>query len=267
MNAKKATNNSEINEKEGNTIMADSPKINVFGSKPANAIIVPELPLSVRNNCQSGRWTIGDQEYGSKIAMTILKFSKFFGSLGQTNNTLWGQLWFVAEAGDLPQGVVLVTYIKGRSLSDFNRKVTEVMARGVEPAEGIFVPEFVKHSGSKPDETGVAKPINYYSLKWDWYERGAKFPSTNDPLLKQLDASADKSIERLSHVAVALNDEITQSRLLDLEGTKYMACLDHLPPAEIVRLMALQNNGNGNSGDLLLPSNGNGTQLEAAIIR
>ncbi|HEY9811550.1 MAG TPA: hypothetical protein V6D13_19660 [Halomicronema sp.] len=267
MNVKKATINSEIKEQKGTNIMADLPKINVFGSKPVNAIIVPELPLSVRNNCQSGRWTIGDQEYGSKVAMTILKFSKFFGSLGQTNNTLWGQLWFVAEAGDLPQGVVLVTYIKGRSLSDFNRKVTEVMARGVEPAEGIFVPEFVKHSGSKPDETGVAKPINYYSLKWDWYERGAKFPSTNDPVLKQLDAGADKAMERLSHAAVALNDENTQSRLLDLEGTKYMACLDHLPPTEIVRLMALQNNTNANNTDILLPANSNGNQLEVALLR
>lgn len=230
-------------------------KISVFGCKPANGIIVPELPISTRNNCQAGRWTIGDEEYGSKLAMTILKFSKFFGSLGQTHNTLWGQLWFVAEAGDLPQGVVLVTYIKGRSLSDFNRKVTEVMARGIEPAEGIFVPEFIKHSGQKPDESGVLKPINYYSLSWQWYERGAKFSNVQDPVLKQIDAGADTAWDRLDQVAAALEDPNNQARLHDLEGSKLMVCLDHLPPHEIVRLMAAHSTGEATSEAMLLPPN------------
>jgi hypothetical protein len=256
---------SMTNLQEGTKPMSATPKISVFGSKPDNAVIVPELPINVRNNCQAGRWTIGDQEYGSKVAMTILKFSKFFGSLGQTQNTLWGQLWFVAEAGDLPQGVVMVTYIKGRSLSDFNRKVTEIMARGIEPAEGIFVPDFVKHSGQKPDETGILKPINYYSLKWEWYERSSKFSNTSDAILKQLDAQSDKAWERLDHVAAALEDENNQARLLDLEGTKLMTCLDHLPPHEILRLMAVQIDGNG-AGEMLLPQN-NSNEVEATIIR
>ena len=144
--------------------MSKKATISVFGVKPDNAIIVPELPLTVRNNCQSGKWTIGDNEYGSKVGMTILKFSKFFGSLGQTINTIWGQLWFVAESGELPQNVLMVTYVKGRSLRDFNRLVASVQSQGIEPAEGIFIPEFIKHSGQKPDDSGVIKPINYYSL-------------------------------------------------------------------------------------------------------
>lgn len=215
-------------------------KISVFGSKPANAIIVPEIPISVRNNCQSGRWTMGDQEYGSKVAMTIVKFSKFFGSLGQANNTQWGQVWFVAEAGDLPQGVVMVTYVKGRSLDALNQKVIEIMARGIEPAEGIFAVDFIKHSGSKPDETGAIKPINYYSLKWDWYERGAKFPNTSDPFLKQLDAQADKAWERLDQVAAVLEDENNQARLVDLNGTRYMVNFDNLTSEQKAQLAVLQ---------------------------
>lgn len=262
--ANQTRNKQQTNNKLGTEIMSEHPKLSVFGSKPADAIIVPELPLSVRNNCQSGRWTIGDEEYGSKLAMTILKFSKFFGSLGQTHHTLWGQIWFVAEAGDLPKGVVMCTYIKGRSLSDFNRKITEIMARGVEPAEGIFVPDFVKHSGQKPDETGILKPINYYSLKWEWYERDAKFPNVSDALLKQLDASSDKAWSRLDQVAAALEDENNQARLLDLEGTKLMACLDHLPPHEIVRLMAAHANGNGSS-EMLLPHN-SVSEMEASVV-
>jgi hypothetical protein len=142
--------------------------ISVFGAKPENAILVPEMPIAVRNNCQSGQWAIGDTDYGSKCSMTILKFSKYFGNLGQTENALWGQLWFVAESGDLPRGVVMVTYIKSRSLNDFNRLVTTIQAKGIEPATGIFIPEFSKHTGQKADDSGVVKPINYYSLKWTW---------------------------------------------------------------------------------------------------
>lgn len=194
------------------------PTLSVFGTKPENAIIVPELPIAVRNNCQSGKWTIGDEEYGSKLAMTILKFSKFFGSLGQTSNTLWGQIWFVAEAGELPRDVVMVTYIKGRTLSDFNRLVACVQARGIEPAEGIFVPDFIKHSGQKPDENGVFKPINYYSLKWDWIERS--------------------NWETVEQAAAVLADPQNLSRMIDLDGTREMICLENLKPHEIASLMA-----------------------------
>lgn len=199
---------------------AQQSTLSVFGAKPKDAILVPEMPIAVRNNCQAGQWTIGDTDYGSKCSMTILKFSKFFGSLGQTQNTLWGQIWFVAESGELPKGVVMVTYVKSRGLSDFNRLVASVQARGVEPATGIFVPEFTKHSGQKPDDSGVVKPINYYSLKWSWQER------------------TDWAVVEQS--AAVLSDPSNLSRMMDLEGTRYMICLDNLPPHEAAQLMALQ---------------------------
>jgi hypothetical protein len=192
-------------------------KLSVFGVKPDNAIIVPELPLNVRNNCQSGKWTIGDDEYGSKIEMTILKFSKFFGSLGQTSNTIWGQIWFVAESGEIPKNVVMVTYIKGRSLRDFSRSIASVQSRGIEPAEGIFAPEFIKHSGQRPDETGTIKPINYYSLKWNWVERD------------------DWSM--VEKAAAVLEEPSNQSLMVDLEGTASMICIDNLPPHQVAELM------------------------------
>lgn len=194
------------------------PIFSVFGAKENNTILVPEMPISVRNNCQSGKWIIGDEEYGSKCSMTILKFSKFFGSLGQTQNTLWGQIWFVAESGDLPHGVIMVTYIKSRSLNDFNRLITSIQAQGIEPATGIFIPEFAKHSGQKPDEQGILKPINYYSLKWSWAER--------------------KDWSVIEQAAAVLADNGNLARMIDLEGTRRMACLDHLSPHEIAGLMA-----------------------------
>ncbi len=189
----------------------------VFGSKPSDAILVPEMPLNVRNNCQSGRWVVGDEEYGSKVSMTILKFSKFFGTLGQTSNAIWGQVWFVAESGDLPLGVVLVTYIKSRSLSDFNRLITSIQARGIEPATGIFDPNFIKHSGQKPDDSGVLKPINYYSLKWSWQER--------------------KDNSELEKYAAVLAEKSNHSRMIDMDGTRQMVCLDNLAPDKVRALL------------------------------
>ncbi|WP_293149509.1 hypothetical protein [Okeania sp. SIO2C9] len=208
-------------------------KIYVFGAKPKQALLVPEIPIAVRNNCQSGQWVIGDTDYGSKISMTIIKFSKFFGNLGQTINTLWGQIWFVAESGELPHGVLMVTYIKSRSLNDFNRLIASVQSQGVEPATGIFLPEFVKHSGQKPDENGVVKPINYYSLKWRWQER------------------TDWSI--IHQAAAVLSDETNLSRMIDLEGTRKMVCLDNLSAEETASLMVAHTNNNQNSS--LLGSN------------
>ena len=29
----------------------------VFGAKPKEALLVPEIPIAVRNNCQSGQWS------------------------------------------------------------------------------------------------------------------------------------------------------------------------------------------------------------------
>ncbi|NEP39468.1 MAG: hypothetical protein F6K25_31755 [Okeania sp. SIO2G4] len=201
-------------------------KIYVFGAKPKQALLVPEIPIAVRNNCQSGQWVIGDTDYGSKISMTIIKFSKFFGNLGQTINTLWGQIWFIAESGELPHGVLMVTYIKGRSLNDFNRLIASVQSQGVEPATGIFLPEFIKHSGQKPDENGVVKPINYYSLKWRWQER------------------TDWSI--IQQAAAVLSDENNLSRMIDLEGTIKMVCLDNLSAEETASLMVAHTNSDRN---------------------
>ena len=193
------------------------PTFSVFGAKAANELLVPEIPIAVRNNCQSGQWAIGDTDYGSKCSMTILKFSKFFGALGQAENTFWGQLWFIAESGELPQGTVMVTYIKTRSLNDFNRLVASVQSKGVEPATGVFVPEFVKHSGQKPDDSGVVKPVNYYSLKWSWQER--------------------KDWAIIDQAAAILSDASCLSKMVDWDGTKAMQCLDNLSPQEAAYIM------------------------------
>ena len=128
----------------------------------------------------------------------------------------------------------MVTYIKNRSLNDFNRLVASVQSRGVEPATGIFTPEFAKHSGQKPDDSGVVKPINYYSLKWSWNER--------------------KDWAVIDQAAAVLSDSSNQSRMIDLEGTKAMVCLDNLPAQQVASLMAAH--AGGESDAIALNSNG-----------
>jgi hypothetical protein len=183
------------------------PAFSVFGAKPSDALLVPEIPIAVRNNCQIGKWMMGDTECGSKCSMTILKFSKFFGNLGKTSQTLWGQLWFVAETGELPKGTVMVTYIKTQSLRDFNRVVISVQSRGIEPATGTFIPTFTKYNGEK----GI-----YYALTWEWEEK-------ND-------------LAVIQQAAAVLNDPQIRSNLYDLEGTRDMVCLDHSSKEEIKAL-------------------------------
>ena len=193
----------------------------VFGMKPPDALLVPAMPINVRNNCQIGQWCIGDKMYGSKCSMTILKFAKFFGELGQTRDTQWGQLWFVAEAGDLPKGMVMVTYIKSRGLQGFNSLVASIMSQGVEPATGIFTTEFTPHSGNRVDEHGVNKPINYFSLKWDWK------PREDYTILKQ--------------AAAVLNNRSNMGNLIDIEGTKKLVQIDGLSPEQLDRLLKNEN--------------------------
>lgn len=195
----------------------------VFGFKPPDAILVPDMPMSVRNNCQVGQWLIGDDAYGSKCSMTILKFAKFFGNLGQTKQVQWGQLWFVAESGDLPKGVLMVTYIKSRGLQNFSNLIASVQSRGIEPASGIFSTEFVKHTGQGPDDSGVVKPRNYFSLKWDWKERSKE----------------DYSI--LKQGAAVLANPDNMSRLVDLDGTRQMISIDGMSSERLARLLQNEN--------------------------
>lgn len=150
---------------------------------------------------------IGDTNYGSKCSMTVLKFSKFFGDLGKTSQSLWAQLWFVAESGELPKGVVMVTYIKTQSLRDFNRLVIEIQSKGIEPANGLFIPTFSKYANDKG---------NYYALTWEWQER------TDYTILEQ--------------AAATLNNPEARSNLFDMESTRDMVCLDHSSKEEIKAL-------------------------------
>lgn len=176
---------------------------NVFGTKPANAIYLPDAPYAVRFNCQAGQLAVSETEFlGTEAEISVIKVSRYFGSLGRTRNVAWMQLFYVPAPGckALPANTVCVSYIKTRSLSALQQTVTRLVGEGVNPAEGIFGVSFQRHSNGDR---------NYASVKFDWRERKGK------PEIDQLKQIADFVESR--------------PQLLDLDGTREMMCVDGLP--------------------------------------
>ncbi|AFY74765.1 hypothetical protein Syn7502_02828 [Synechococcus sp. PCC 7502] len=139
--------------------------LQVFGTKPKDSIFLPQQPYSVRLNCQAGQIAISDDEYlGNSMEISIIGVKQMFGSLGKTRDTDWLQIFFIPAPSCkiLPSNTVCVSYIKTRSLSQFNQKITQLMESG-EPAEGIFIISFQSHQNGKGDP--------YKSVKFDWRPR------------------------------------------------------------------------------------------------
>ena len=174
--------------------------LTVFGTRPQDAIFLPQIPYAVRNDCQCGQFKIGDEDFrGNSIDISIIKASQFFGTLGKTANAQWLQLWFIPAPGcdNLPSNTVCVTYLKSRSISQFSQKITELMASG-EPALGIFTASFEKHSS----DVGT-----YYSVVWGWRERKSEEEK------KQLEAIAS-----FMQSEPVLFDSNTSDRLVCIDG-------------------------------------------------
>jgi hypothetical protein len=193
--------------------------LSVFGTKPANEILVPEFPLGIRNDCQIGRWKIGDRPIDGDITMSIIKVARFFGDLGTTKATDWLQVWFIAESGNLPPDTVMVTYLKTRSLGNFYFTITTLMAKGIEPASGIFKPKFEKYSGNIDGQN-----TSYYGLIWDWEprsdpQRENKFVAVLDNIelsMKMVDSIATKLMAPVDlHQALSPSPEDALQPVLD----------------------------------------------------
>ena len=104
-----------------------SNNFSVFGTRPTDAICLPDVPYSVRLNCKNGGLFVGGSEAqhrktnpNQKVDISIIKVSKFFGTLGKTENVLWIQVFFVAAPGVdsaiLPKNTVGCSYIKKRAI-------------------------------------------------------------------------------------------------------------------------------------------------------
>lgn len=184
--------------------------ISVFGTRPKNSIWLGDQPYARRNDCAAGQWKVGDDDFrGKSLEISIIKVARFFGSLGKAKDTFWLQVWFVPAPGcaQLPPNTVCVTYLKTRSFSQFSQKITELLANG-EPAEGIFIGSFAKHS----NDLG-----NYYSVVWDWRSR-----------------TSPEEKEQLSAITDFLQSD---PLLVDPVATRGMISTDSLSAAEITQLI------------------------------
>ena len=194
-----------------------SNKFSVFGTRPTDAIYLPDVPYSVRLNCKDGGLFVGGSESqhrksdtNQSIDISIIKVSKFFGSLGKTKNVLWLQLFYVAapnvDPSILPQNTVCCSYIKKQSISHLFNRVQEVMNHD-DPGYGIFTLSFNKEVG----ENGT-----YYSIDFDWRSR------------------EESEEEQLNLIGAFLGSY--QNQLVDIEGTRDMTCVDNLEAQEIQAL-------------------------------
>lgn len=184
--------------------------ISVFGKRSKDSIWLGDQPYGLRNDCQAGQWKVGDSDFkGKQIEISIIKVSRFFGTISKASNTFWLQVWFVPAPSctTLPANTVCVTYIKTRSLSQFSAKIAELLGEQ-DPAEGIFVAGFEKHSS----DLG-----NYYSVRWDWRSR-----------------ETEEEKQQLEAIAAFLQSEPV---LIDLSATKNLICTDHLSAVELTQLI------------------------------
>ena len=89
---------------------SNSYQFSVFGTRSDKAICLPDIPYSVRLNCKDGGLFVGGNEAqhrksnpDQKVDISLVKVSKYFGTLGKTENALWIQLFFIAAPSVPPE--------------------------------------------------------------------------------------------------------------------------------------------------------------------
>ena len=206
-----------------------SNQFSVFGTRPTDAICLPDVPYSVRLNCKDGGLFVGGNEAqhrktnpDQKIDISIIKVSKFFGTLGKTENVLWIQLFFVpcpnVDPAILPKNTVCCSYIKKQLIAHLFNKVQEVMEHG-DPGLGIFTLGFNREVG----ENGV-----YYTVDFNWRAR------ESEPEKQQLDL-------------IATFMSAYKDQLIDLEGTRDLTCVDGWTAQQLQGLTAQRQQLEGSS--------------------
>ncbi len=67
--------------------MSNLAQFKVFGTRPQNAIFLPQVPFNLRNDGKVGQWKVGEDDYrGKEIEISIIKVAQLFGNLGKTTN-------------------------------------------------------------------------------------------------------------------------------------------------------------------------------------
>jgi hypothetical protein len=184
---------------------------NIFGIKPKGAIFLPAHPYAVRFNCKDGQLSLGeDNHLGKEAEISIIKATRWFGDMGMTQGAEWLQLFYVGAPSCeiLPKDTVCCSYIKTRSLSQFQQIVTKLLAAGENPAKGVFRVSFVDH---------VSGQNRYKSVKFEYRDR-----------------DGEDEVNQLQAIA---NFMAGRPALIDVRVQSTMQCVDGLSAEEVQYLL------------------------------
>ena len=185
----------------------------IFCAKPDDAIFLPARPYSVRFNCQVGQLALSESEHiGNAVEVGMIKVARYFGTLGKTRHTEWLQMFYipVPDCEVLPRDTVCVSYIKTRSIGQFEQTITRFQSQGTNLAAGVFQVGFNHHANGDR---------NYYSVRFDWRDRTGEAETAQlDRVIAFMQGSPD---------------------LYDLSGTRQMVDVSGLSGATIHQMMAV----------------------------
>lgn len=136
-------------------------------------IIVPEMAVSLRNDCQRGQW-IETSSVGDTLHCSIVIDKDFHGNLGRTTDERWKQIWLIAEKGSSPKitlDTVMVSYIKRESLESFVKLKAQLKQQKIPSAKPVYIVTF--NEIRKGDR-------NYFVLDWKTRERTPEDNSLED---------------------------------------------------------------------------------------
>ena len=191
-------------------------------------LVVPEIPVFCKNDCKEGRWMIGESEYGNKMEMLIVNFSKRI----QDRNVFYdkriaqGQVWFTPISGEVPSNIIYYTLIKNSksgksgSLKNFAQQLAIAASLGyADPRQLVWTPRFVKRSGAIPDENGVMQSATWYVLDWAFRE------------------IEESELPALENCVGVMSDPEQMAMLYDpdLEGDS--VCVDGMSPQQISAML------------------------------
>ena len=102
--------------------------LGIFFEKSEDKINWGGFPYAIRNNCKHGDWRKNEKDkITDSLEIAIIHFQNFHGSLGQTKQENWLQVWFIPAPNEenLPKNQVCVTYLKSESLANLSQAIIE----------------------------------------------------------------------------------------------------------------------------------------------
>ncbi len=205
-----------------------------------DAILIPDNAQVLRNNCKEGRWMLGETNYGDRLKLVALKFSKFLhkGNDVLAPGTPIGQLWFVPLSGgvgtdengnetQLAHNLVYYTNLKNSksgksgSLLNFGQKAAQLQALGFDFREVAWQPKFVKKSGTVINDMGIPEAASWFVLDWSF-----TLPFDQD----------DETYNKIGNIISLLSDRTEMDKLFDPAMLAEHEQVDRLSPQEILQL-------------------------------